>query len=152
MALDIKFNVHIGTVLESTRVVMGVGAKDSDKKSLTSNAEGDGSERESSTAGIMDQLQTNSSAANTRQTSMTTRRRWFATVAASASLLFLLFMLSGGFCIWTMMRLSLVEARLERLERIRRTTINNAVEPSYDAGSFAQHLSVCTVIIFVHLP
>ena len=121
---------------------MGAATADTDTERLTSDA--DGSEQASAAAEVVDEPLTNSSAADRKPTSTTTRRRRFATVAASAALLLLLLMSCGGFCVWTVMRISRIEARLERLERIGRPTVQYmAVGPPYSTDHFAPHLDVC---------
>lgn len=124
---------------------MGVVTADTDTDRLTSHADGDGSEQASSAAEVVDDTQTNSSAC--ASTSTTTRRRRFVKVAASAALLLLLLMLSGGFCVWTVMKLRRIEARLERLEGGGRPAASYIVGPPHGVDYFVPHLPVCTVVI-----
>ena len=60
-------------------------------------------------------------------------------------------MFSGGFCVWTVMRLSRIEARLERLERIGRLVVDDMVEAPHSGDPFTRPLPVCTVVIFIRV-
>jgi len=71
---------------------------------------------------------------------MTRRRR-----LASIALRVLLLMLAGGFCVWTMMRLSRIEARLDRLEILGRRSVNSIVEPPQGADLSTRRRPVCIV-------
>ena len=129
-------------------VVMGAVATDTDTQRLTPNADAD-DEQESETAGVVDKLPTNSRSAHDGPASTTTRRCRFASVL----LFVLLLMLSGGFCVWTMIRLSRIEARLERLEVIGRpSVVDFVVEPRHSTNLFTRRRPVCTIVIFVCMP
>jgi len=133
-------------------VVMGAVTADTDTARLTSNADdADCGERASAATGVVNGPQTDSSAADVGPTSTKTHRRRFATIAASAALFFLLLMFSGGFCVWTVMRLSRIEARLERLERIGRLVVDDMVEAPHSGDPFTRPLPVCTVVIFIRV-
>ena len=131
--------------------MMGAVTADTDTEHLTSNVAGDGSERVLAAAGVDDEPQTNSSTAKSGPTSPTSTRRRFAMVTASAVLFFLLLMLSGGFCVWAVMKLSHIEARLERLERTGRPILKYMAEPPQSDDYFTRHVPVCTAVIFMHV-
>lgn len=129
--------------------MMGAVTADTDTEHLTSNADGDSSDRALAAAEVNHELQTNFFTAKSGSTSTTSTRRRFATIAASAALYFFLLMLSGGFCVWTVMKLSHIEARLERLERARRPTIEYTFGPPQSDDYFIKHLPVSTAVIFM---
>lgn len=121
---------------------MGAVTSDSDTERLTANTDAAGSDRSSA---VVDKPETNSCVAT--PTSSTAHRRRFATVAASVLLVFLLLLMSAGFCLWTMMRLSRIEARLERLERSGRHPVNYMVKPPHnDDHKLVRHHRVRSVI------
>jgi len=135
-----------------------MGAVTADTERLKADTDDDGSERSSTSAAaeVVDEHQTNSCAAHARRppSSKTARRSRLAAVAASAALFGLLLMTSSAFCVWTMTRLSRIEARLERLERAGRLPVNRMVEPPHIDDRFVQHLHVCTVYchdLYMHL-
>lgn len=108
---------------------------------VTERLTADTDDRSSATAQVVDKPQTDSCADDARPPSTTTTRRSrLAAVATSAALLGLLLMTTSAFCVWTTMRLSRIEARLERLERTGRHPVNHVVEPPRNADHFARHL------------
>ena len=125
---------------------MAAVVADTDIQRLMPNSDVDDSEQKAASAGVVDSARTTNSCA-AHGGLATSRRRWFVSVA----LLILLLMLSGGFCVWTLFRLSQIEARLKRLEIVDHTPVTSMVEPRHTADLFTPHRPVCTAVIFLRV-
>lgn len=116
-----------------------------DTERLAANTDDDSGDRPSSAAQDGSPAADSCTAADGRGPATSTGRRGrVAAVATSVVLLGLLLMTSCAFCVWTMMRLSRVEARLERLERTAtRPPISHAAGPPHSDSHFTRRPYVC---------
>jgi len=124
---------------------MAVGTANTDTDRLTSNAVGEEHDSAAAAADV-------DAPASCGLTPETTRRRRFAAITASTALFLLVLTSSCGFCVWTLVRLRGIEARLERLERTGRSSVNYVVEPHHTVDYFTRHISLPVRTVHLCLP